>query len=57
LQGLEANIERYRNSPTMHELVPDAYRPMLFVNGQQVAFPAPTKKIKPPRKGTQRLLV
>jgi len=57
LQGLEAHIAKYRNSPLMHELVPDAYRPLLFTNGERIAFPAPTKRIKPPRKGTQRLLV
>jgi len=57
LQGLEAHIARYRNSPTMHEVVPDAYRPVLFANGVRIDFPSPTKRIKPPRKGHQRLLV
>mmetsp|Transcript_5149 Transcript_5149/g.14739 ORF Transcript_5149/g.14739 Transcript_5149/m.14739 type:complete len:362 (+) Transcript_5149:149-1234(+) len=56
-QGLESHIARYRNSPLMHEAVPDAYRPALFANGARVAFPPPTKKIKPPRQGTQRMLV
>ena len=27
-QGLDAHIERYRNSPVMHEDVPDEYKPM-----------------------------
>jgi len=57
LQGLEANVARYRNSPMMHESVPDAYRPMLFADGKRIPFSEPTKKLKPPRKGTQRLLV
>jgi len=56
-QGLEANVERYLNSPLMHESVPDHYRPMLFSNGMRVPFPSPTKKVKPPRQGTQRMLL
>lgn len=48
-QGLEAHVERYRNSPVMHEHVPDEYKPMLFVKGTRVAFPPPTKKIRAPR--------
>lgn len=56
-QGLEANIARYRNSPLMHELVPDSYRPAIFSAGQRVPFPAPTRRIKEPRKGTRRMLV
>lgn len=49
LQGIDAHIERYRNSPVMHEVVPDAFKPMLFKNGERVPFPAPTKSIRPPR--------
>mmetsp|Transcript_75388 Transcript_75388/g.157118 ORF Transcript_75388/g.157118 Transcript_75388/m.157118 type:complete len:446 (-) Transcript_75388:61-1398(-) len=56
-QGFEANVGRYRNSPLMHESVPDEYRPILFKEGQRVSFPEPTKRIKPPRQGTQRMLV
>lgn len=48
IQGVEANIERYRNSPVMHHLVPDEYKPLLLVGGQQVAFPAPDRKVKTP---------
>jgi len=57
LQGLAAHIARYRNSPLMHELVPDTFRPVLFMNGERVPFPVPTKKVHPPRKGAQRMLV
>jgi RNA recognition motif-containing protein len=46
-QNLNANIERYRNSPLMHSSVPDAYRPVLFKGGARIAFPAPTKAVKP----------
>lgn len=49
LQGVEAHIERYRNSPVMHEAVPDAFKPMLFAAGKRVPFPAPMKSIRPPR--------
>merc|ERR1712056_172843 len=49
LQGLEAHIDRYRNSPVMHSDVPDKYRPLLFKDGARVPFPSPTKKIQKPR--------
>lgn len=48
-QGLEEHIERYRNSPVMHESVPDDFKPWLFVEGQRIGLPPPTKKIRPPR--------
>lgn len=56
-QGLDSHIVRYRSSPLMHEAVPDEYRPILFSGGVRIPFPPPTKKVKPPRQGTQRLLV
>lgn len=49
VQGVEAHIERYRNSPAMHELVPDEMKPALYRGGVRVPFPAPTKAIKVPR--------
>jgi hypothetical protein len=53
-QGLEAHVQRYRNSPVMHESVPEEWRPLLFSHGVQVAFPSPTQKIKAPKvKGRQ----
>lgn len=48
-QGLESHIERYRNSPVMHEAVPDNCKPMLIINGVRIAFPPATKKVKAPR--------
>lgn len=48
-QGLEANIERYRNSSVMHPSVPEQFKPLLFVNGTSISFPEPTKQIKQPR--------
>merc|ERR1719171_2780139 len=32
-QGYDAHIERYRNSPLMHQSVPDQFRPTIFSNG------------------------
>lgn len=52
LQGLEAHIERYRNSPVMHQSVPDEYKPVIFLDGICSPFPAPTKRIRCPRIAT-----
>lgn len=49
VQGYPAHIERYRNSPVMHHLVPDDFKPLLFVDGKPVPFPEPTKRIREPR--------
>lgn len=48
-EGLEALITRYRNSPLMHESVPEEYKPTLFNNGRRVPFPASTVRLKAPR--------
>jgi hypothetical protein len=52
-QGREAHIERYRNSSVMHESVPDHFKPLLFVNGERVTFPAPTRLLKAPEPRAQ----
>jgi hypothetical protein len=50
-QGLDANIERFRNCPVMHKKVPDACKPVILERGVRAEFPAPTVKIqKPPTK-------
>jgi len=54
LQGIEVHLERYRNSPVMHESVPDEFRPVLFQNGKRVPFPLPTKRIRAPRQWPRR---
>mmetsp|Transcript_41424 Transcript_41424/g.118488 ORF Transcript_41424/g.118488 Transcript_41424/m.118488 type:complete len:418 (-) Transcript_41424:353-1606(-) len=56
-QGFDSNMQRYRNSPLMHDSVPDHFRPILFKDGLCIPFPLPTKKTKPPRQGTERMLV
>jgi len=48
-QGVAANVERYRNSPVMHDTVDDKHKPRLFAAGRRVSFPAPTEKIRPPK--------
>lgn len=48
-QGLATIIDRHRNSPVMHSSVQEEFKPALYVDGVQTAFPLPTKKIKPPR--------
>jgi hypothetical protein len=49
-QGLESNIDRYRNSPVMHKDVPDAYKPCVFdCEGMRISLPAPTKRVRCPR--------
>jgi len=51
-QGLQAHVDRYRNSPVMHESVPEEWRPMLLSHGVQITFPPPTIRIKAPRLKT-----
>merc|ERR1711918_147773 len=46
-QGFEEHVERYRNSPVMHESAPMEFKPRIFQNGQELPFPAPTKFIRP----------
>jgi len=50
LQGREAHVNRYRNSPVMHENVPDHFRPLIFDQGVRVPFLAPTKRFRAPRR-------
>jgi len=54
LQGLEAHIERYRNSPVMHESVPEDQKPIIFEGLVAVPFPVATKKIRVPRHWHRR---
>merc|ERR1712045_1003585 len=49
LQGLEEQIERYRNSPLMHPRVSDELRPAVYSRGVRLPFPKPTVSIRPPR--------
>jgi len=46
VQGLTANVKRYRDSPMMHPKVPDSYKPMVFSDGARMEYPAPKRPIK-----------
>lgn len=48
-QGLDAQIERYRNSPAMHESVSDLVKPVVLENGIRIPFPPPTTALEAPR--------
>lgn len=48
-QGWEACVERFRNSPLMHRLVPDKFKPVIFADGLRVPFPEATAKIQLPK--------
>jgi hypothetical protein len=48
VQGYEALINRYRNCPWMHEVVPVNFKPLIFFEGTAVTFPPPTKKLRMP---------
>merc|ERR1712050_172367 len=51
LQGLAAQVQKYRNSNIMHPSVPEQCRPMLFgKDGGRVPFPSPTIAIRAPRR-------
>jgi hypothetical protein len=49
MQGLGCHLDRYRNSPVMHDDVPDEAKPVYYQNGVRVPFPPPTRKLRPPR--------
>jgi len=41
-------IDRYRNSPIMHESVPDDLRPTLYENGVRIPFPEASAELEAP---------
>jgi hypothetical protein len=48
--SLDDLVQRYMNSPVMHPLVPDQYRPALFdAQGERQPFPVPTRVPRKPR--------
>jgi RNA recognition motif-containing protein len=50
LQGLTANIERYRNNSVMHPDVPEHFKPLVLKDGYPVCFPPPSRNIHPPQR-------
>merc|ERR1719492_76355 len=53
-RGFEANVERYRNNPIMHECVPDEFKPAVFKDGMRAVFPLSTKRLRKPDQMRQR---
>lgn len=49
VQGRDALVERFRDNPVMHPSVPEEYKPLLLTEGEDVAFPPPTRTLKAPR--------
>lgn len=50
LQSLNRIVDKFRNSPVMHPHVPDTFKPVVFNCGKRVVFPAPTKRLRAPRR-------
>ncbi|EER18037.1 conserved hypothetical protein [Perkinsus marinus ATCC 50983] len=51
IQGLDANINHYRNSPVNYVSIPE-YRPLWFVGGKEMPFPGPSQNTrKAPQHG------
>merc|ERR1712048_1180897 len=50
VQGVDAHVERLRDSRIMHESIEDRFQPALFKDGRRVPFPKPTVEVKKPRK-------
>eukprot|EP00397_Hematodinium_sp_SG-2012_P006775 GEMP01006811.1.p1 GENE.GEMP01006811.1~~GEMP01006811.1.p1 ORF type:complete len:412 (+),score=47.72 GEMP01006811.1:233-1468(+) len=61
VQGLDANIEAYRNSAVIS--MSEKYHPLLFVDGQPRPFPPPTlsreqlRQLKPEKKGVSTRVI
>lgn len=53
-QGLEANVEHYRNSSVMHKSVKEDRKPILLVAGVPTNLPKNTKKLWPPHSNFGR---
>lgn len=54
VQGLEANIEEYRNNCVMCEQVPEGCKPLLLCDGLPRPFPEPTVKLREPKSRGRR---
>mmetsp|Transcript_106466 Transcript_106466/g.301086 ORF Transcript_106466/g.301086 Transcript_106466/m.301086 type:complete len:283 (+) Transcript_106466:146-994(+) len=45
-QGLQGQVDRYRNSPMMHPSMPDETKPIVLQGGVRAEFPPPTEAVK-----------
>jgi hypothetical protein len=53
-QGKQHHIDRYKNSPVMHEANQSSYKPAIFDSaGTMVEFPGSTKALRKPRTKKQ----
>lgn len=52
--GLEACVQRYRNSHLMHESVPDDFKPAVFAEGRRVPFPRRKGPLRAPHCSGRR---
>eukprot|EP00928_Gymnodinium_smaydae_P066878 TRINITY_DN4983_c5_g1_i1.p1 TRINITY_DN4983_c5_g1~~TRINITY_DN4983_c5_g1_i1.p1 ORF type:complete len:357 (+),score=47.27 TRINITY_DN4983_c5_g1_i1:38-1108(+) len=43
-QGLQSNVDHYRNSSVMRHSVPHEFKPRLFQGGTEIMFPPPCRK-------------
>jgi RNA recognition motif-containing protein len=50
LQGLDANLDKYRNSSVMHAGIPEHFKPLLFRNGEVTPFPSLTCALQSPTR-------
>ncbi|CAK0862059.1 unnamed protein product [Prorocentrum cordatum] len=53
-QGYQAHVDRYRNSPVMHDAMPDDCKPIVFAGGARAVFPPPTKRVPPLKRQRRR---
>merc|ERR1712137_591314 len=54
-QGLEELVGFFRNCRSMHDRVPDEYKPILLQSGSRVAMPLPTRRIQEPSFAMHRI--
>ncbi|CAK0909770.1 unnamed protein product [Prorocentrum cordatum] len=57
VQGFDANVGHYRNSPVMHPDIPAPFKPTIYSGGLPVEFPPPTRELKCPRLRRGHMLV
>lgn len=53
-QGLEANVEKYRNSAVVHASIPEEHRPCVLVDGVVAPFPRPSKALPVPPRNNKK---
>jgi len=53
-QGLQATVEKYRNSAVMHASIPEEHKPCVLVHGVVVPFPRPSKALPVPTRNNKK---